>query len=126
MTLFKIFISAFISIIISVLILYTCSTGADVVVPSSLNLEEQESWTPTVDSMLAAGDTVRFINNRGRPVNVPYIGLTGGTDGLLVYKTTLGSWDSVTLISGGFHQFYVNKISPRSAGLGIRVKFIIK
>lgn len=115
-------------IVLSLFIVFSIVNATDVVVPSNKDSDAQESWTPPIDSLLAAGDTVRFVNDRtpAIPVNVPYIGIFGGTDGKLYYKTVTGAWDSVTLISGGMHQWYVNKISPRSAGLGIRVKTIRK
>ncbi|MBN1604631.1 MAG: hypothetical protein JW915_23685 [Chitinispirillaceae bacterium] len=103
------------------------SNAADVVVPSNLDDDAQESWSPPIDSILNAGDTVRFVNNRGKAVNVPWIGFLGIDDGTLVYKTTKSvNWDTVSFVYGGYHQHFINKISPSSTGGKIRVKYLYK
>lgn len=96
----------------------------NVFVPTSSTYEVKKDWTPKVDSLLSAGDTVVFVNSDTVAMNVPYVGLMAGTDGYLCYKTVTGVGDSLYLVSGGFHQIFVHKIFPRCAALKIYVKAV--
>lgn len=100
------------------------STETNVYVPTSSTYEVKKDWTPKVDSLLNAGDTVVFVNSDTVDMNIPYVGLMAGTDGYLCYKTVTGVSDSMYLASGGFHQIFIHKIFPRCAALKIYVKAV--
>ena len=109
-------------IVLGLFTLFSIVTATDVVVPSNLNADAIENWSPPVDSLLTAGDTVRFINDRGSLVNVPRIGIFKGEDGYIYFKTVTGKWDSLNIIAGGFHDIPVHKISPKSSGKNLHVQ----
>lgn len=96
-----------------------------ITVPMNASIEAKRDWNPEVSSILDAGNDVEFVNEDGIPVNVPFIGLMAGTDGVVKSKTVTGEITTQTLAASGYHQIWVNKIFAVSDNsLGIHVKLV--
>lgn len=96
-----------------------------VVAPINGSIDAKINWEFNVSAITDAGDDVEFIDENGRPCNVPYLILGTETSGNIVRKTITGEPNTVKLAYGGPIQLWTNKIFGASDNsLGILARLV--
>lgn len=98
-----------------------------ITVPINGPVEERLKWRMNVSPILESED-VEFIDNTGKSVDVPFVGLFAGTDGAVECCSTKDEGTVVqTFASGGWHSNPVCLIKKVASGSTVTaLKIMVK